>query len=567
MANLLDFKLLNTKCRTYFDLLEQTLNRPVKLRKESNRERFGFYLFALESICNVKDISDILNLITDTEFNTDIFGDKSIDYGVDAIFIDDDNHYINLFNFKFKESFDEESKPSINETFLTMKFVNIIVGKDTSSLSGKIKDLSEDLINCLFVDNEAWKLRLYVVSNYSKEIDVNRSEEIRQLRNLYGLEVEIIGLEKISKIMSIRPEPVDAVLHIETSAVLPYTESKISSAKSYVIKISASDLVRITCNNPECRNSYNMENISDLSAVDMEYDLLFDNVRGLILKSTFNDKILETLRDEPGKFFMYNNGLTVIANDIIADSTNVGQKVKITLKDFQVVNGGQTLRTIHKFNRQGKDNIANYLSNSELLVRIFKTSAEGNTRNKIAEYTNSQNAISKIDLKSLSSEQILIEQFLAEHKIAYIRKAGDTGSSSNYKVRISMEKFGQILFSIQGSPEKASNQKKQIFDKYYDDVFKKKFELSKSVQYIIRYHDVKKEYEGLVGLKSATDQKIFYVLYIDTKLDIGTREKIILLEEVLKNYNPREDKTVSEARKLIQIDFRTKLDEKIDAYL
>jgi hypothetical protein len=567
MANINDFKLLNTKCRAYFDLLEQTVNHPVRLRKESNRERFGFYLFALESICNLRDIPDILNLITDTEFNTDVYGDQNNDYGVDAIFIDEDNHYINLFNFKFKERFDEGSQTSINETFLTMKFVNIIIGRDTSNLTGKIKSLSEELIECLFVDNEVWKLRLYVVSNYSREIDVNRSEEVQQLKNLYGLEVEIIGLDKISKIMSIRPKPVDAVLHIEATSVLPYAESKLSSAKSYVIKISAADLIRITCDNPDYRDSYNMENTSVLSDVEMEYDLLFDNVRGLILKSTFNDNILETLRDEPGRFFMYNNGLTVISNDIIADPTNVGQKIKITLKDFQVVNGGQTLRTIHKFNQQSKDNIINHLSNCDLLMRVFKTSSEGNTRNKIAEYTNSQNAISKIDLKSLSSEQILIEQFLREHNIAYIRKIGDTGTSSAFKIRISMEKFGQILFSIQGFPEKASNQKKQIFDKYYEDVFVKKFDMSKATQYINRYYEIKKAYEDIVGLKDATDQKIFYILYLDTKADMETRDEITFLEDVIKSYSPYENKTISDARKLIRIDFKQVLDEKIDAYL
>jgi hypothetical protein len=66
-----------------------------------------------------------------------------------------------------------------------------------------------------------------------------------------------------------------------------------------------------------------------------------------------------------------------------------------------VVNGGQTLRTLHSFKQQDKDNIHLYLSNCELLLRVFKTST-GPVRNKIAEYTNSQNAISSIDLKSLS---------------------------------------------------------------------------------------------------------------------------------------------------------------------
>jgi hypothetical protein len=96
MANINDFKLLNIKCRAYFELLERSLNKTIKLRVPTNKERFGFYIFMLETICNVKDIADITDLITDTEFNSDVFGIKDDDHGVDAVFIDEENNYINI---------------------------------------------------------------------------------------------------------------------------------------------------------------------------------------------------------------------------------------------------------------------------------------------------------------------------------------------------------------------------------------------------------------------------------------------------------------------------------------
>ena len=141
-----------------------------------------------------------------------------------------------------------------------------------------------------------------------------------------------------------------------------------------------------------------MEDYQLLSKTNMEYNLLFDNVRGLIVRSKFNDNLYQTLKDEPSKFFMYNNGLTITANDIVSEPTNANKKLKITITDFQVVNGGQTLRTLHKFNQLDNDNISKYLSNCELLIRVFKTPASSGIRNKIAEFTNSQNAISNIDL-------------------------------------------------------------------------------------------------------------------------------------------------------------------------
>jgi hypothetical protein len=562
MANINDFKLLNIKCKSYFGLLENELSKTINLPSEKHKERFGFYLFMLESICNVKDTFDLLDLITDQEFNTFIYDKRDEDFGVDAIYIDEDTNYINFFNFKFREKFNEQNQQGINETFLSTKFTNSIIANDTSGLSGKIKDLAKEVIDKLN-GNEIWKLRLYAISNESKELDVN-SPEIRQLKDLYDLETIAIGLDTISKFMSIRPDPINSTIHIDKDSILPFVESSLSSSKSYIIRITASDLIRITCNEPKYRNEYTMENFQPLSDTQMEYNLLFDNVRGLIIRSKFNDNIFKTLKEEPSRFFMYNNGLTITANDIETEPTNANKKVKIIITDFQVVNGGQTLRTLHRFNQQDKDNITKYLSNCEILLRVFKTPTTDNIRNKIAEYTNSQNSISNIDLKSLSAEQIQIEQFLDEHNIIYARKIGDTGltSTKKYIHKISMEKFGQILFSVQGYPEKASNQKKQIFDKFYPQIFNEKnFDISKSAQLVKRYFEIKKEYDSQSLLYQSSDQKIFYILYLDTLIDKRLIEKIDFFEKVVLNY--RSNEKISDARKLINTKFKEKLDEEI----
>lgn len=562
MANINDFKLLNIKCQSYYNILENEFNKTFNLPSEKHKERFGFYLFMLESICNIKDTFDLVDLITDQEFNTFIYNKKDEDFGVDAIFIDEENNFINFFNFKFRDKFNDQKQQGINETFLSTKFTNAIIANDVVGLSGKIKAIAEEVINKLN-GNEIWKLRLYAISNESKELDVN-SIEIRQLKDLYDLETIPIGLDTISKYMSIRPEPIDSIIHIDKDSILPFVESSLSSSKSYIIRITASDLIRITCNDSTFRNNYKMEDFQPLSSTLMDYNLLFDNVRGLIVRSRFNENIFKTLKDEPSKFFMYNNGLTITANDIVSEDTNANKKVKISISDFQVVNGGQTLRTLHRFNQLDKDNITKYLSNCEILLRVFKTSPTSNIRNKIAEFTNSQNAISNIDLKSLSSEQIQIEQFLDEHNIIYARKIGDTGITTNKKYihKISMEKFGQIMFSVQGYPEKASNQKKQIFDKYYSQVFNEpNFDISRSADFVKRYFEIKKEYDSNFLTYQSSDQKIFYILYLDNILNIDLNSKIDFFEKVVKDY--RSGENISDARKLINTKFKEKLDEEI----
>lgn len=90
-----------------------------------------------------------------------------------------------------------------------------------------------------------------------------------------------------------------------------------------------------------------------------------------------------------------------------------------------------------------------------------------------AKYTNIQNAIASSDFKSVDKIQIQIENYLKEDQILYIRKAVQLGEDNiEYKYKISKEKTVQILYSTFGFPDKASNQKKKLFQEYYNEIFK-----------------------------------------------------------------------------------------------
>ncbi len=561
MTNINDFKLLNLKCQSYFNILNNELDRKISVLSGKEQERIGFYLYVLESICNIKDPIDIAELITDTSFNKKVFDVDIDDQGVDAIYIDDEQKVINIFNFKFRDNYNAERKQGTNETLNSLKFTNAIINGNAEHLQGKLKTNALDIIDKLN-SREVWKFKLYVISNDSVTLDPENAE-IKQLQDLYDLEVLPYGLEAISKSMSIRPKAINATLHLNSDSIMPYTENSLSSSKSYVLKLSAVDLIRITSNNEDLRNEYNLEDHNSLCKVQMDYNLLFDNVRGLVMRSKFNENIANTLKNDPSKFFMYNNGLTLIAADIIYQETNAKKKVKLNIKDFQIVNGGQTLRILHNFNSSDNDNIDKYLSSCEVLLRVFKITDSEN-RNKIAEYTNSQNSISKVDLKSLSTTQIQIEQFLDEKNIIYARKFGDTGQpEKNYKHKISMEKFGQILFAIKGFPEKSSNQKKQIFDKYYESIFGADFEINKSADYINLYYKIKNYY--FLSQFSQTEQKLFYILYLNkcSVFNNDINDQINFLEDCILKYKKTLDDSLADARILIQAKFKEFVENEI----
>lgn len=557
MSNINDFKIIGKKCLRYFDLL-QSLVGDKKIKKVSDRERMGFYLFFLEYVTGIKDISNLLDLITDSDFNLRILGENFEDLGIDAVSFNKEENIIQLFNFKYRNKF-SSGKSKINEAIISTKFINAISTRNTKGLGGKVLLKAKKIIEKLDSKDE-WRLQLYLVSNENSEAE--QSNNLDRLNELYGLEVINVGLNEVSQIMSLSPKSADAELILDSDAVISFTEDPISSNKSYVIKLPLHELIRITSDDKFLRVNSNVEIFSQLSGVGLDFSMLFDNVRGFIIKSKYNNNILTTLQNEPTKFFIYNNGLTLTANDIEVKQINGNSKFKIKLKSLQVLNGGQTLRTIHLFNQKDEKNIENNLTKAQILVRIFKISSDSDLNNKIAEFTNSQNAISNIDLKSLRVEQLQLEQYLSEHEIIYVRKSGDTGltNDKSYKYRISMEKFGQILFSIQGFPEKATNQKKNIFDKHYNSIFVTQFKIENSPMYIEKYFLTKKEYEKIQN--NVSDQKIFYIMYICEKIKKSKVEDVIQkFEKKIKEYIPLTDSNLSDSRKLIQKNFKEFIDK------
>ena len=552
-----DFKLLNIKCQKYFDLFSKTNQFVQEVNELKLQQRFGFYLFMLESLCNEKDIDRISDYITDTEYNSYLYGNRNDDHGIDAIFIDSEDKEIKLFNFKFRERFKVDQKQSFNEAFVSTKLVNCIMNESVDGLEGKLA-LYVTKINELLNGNEVWKLSLYMVSNEALPIEHDESA-IQQLKNVYDMEVISICLPHITSIMSIRPAPINAELIIDNDSLMSYSESSISTSKSYVIRLNAADVIRITCRNADLRGDHNCENFELLANEKIDFGVLFDNVRGFVQRSRYNAGIAKTLREEPNKLFMYNNGLTIVSNDIKAHPVNGHRKVRISLSGIQVLNGGQTLRTLHDFNAVDKSNITEYISKGELLVRIFNAS-NNETANKIAEYTNCQNSISNVDLKSLSTLQIQLEQLLDEHGIIYSRKNGDTGihDEKEYRYKISMEQFGQILFAYQGFPEKSSNQKQHIFGKYYDSIFSEdNFNFSNAPQLVESYYEIKKAYSSSTDSIQKIEQKIFYIIYMHKVREDWSYEKCInMLEEALYSYYPLSDVNLTDARKMIQVRFR-----------
>ena len=80
--------------------------------------------------------------------------------------------------------------------------------------------------------------------------------------------------------------------------------------------------------------------------------LLEKNVRSFLqVKGAVNKGIRDTLRDEPEMFLAYNNGISVTAENVEIVRDENGKPSIKSIRDMQIVNGGQTTASIFNADR------------------------------------------------------------------------------------------------------------------------------------------------------------------------------------------------------------------------
>lgn len=128
-------------------------------------------------------------------------------------------------------------------------------------------------------------------------------------------------------------------------------------------------------------------------------EVFYDNVRAFQGDNAVNRSIAETLQNgEIALFTALNNGITIVAREV---STVMN---KITLSDFQIVNGCQTCNVI--FNNIDTEGI----NNLQLLVKII-ASDNKEIRDRVIVANNSQTAVVREQLLALLEELRRIEDY------------------------------------------------------------------------------------------------------------------------------------------------------------
>lgn len=567
MANLNDFKLVNIKSKRMFSFIKNVRNMDLK---DSQKSRLGFYHLVLENVTGMRDVDDVSKMIIDTDYNKIVYGKTVNDLGIDAInYIGEDDEQeitVQLFNFKFRENFKLDKNMEEGSINGSIKFLEYICAEDETQIEQLPNDIVKEHIKKIrdFLNsNKLCNIELYMVSNETKTFTEDADKYLELLQQHFGIRIKAIALDDVIGYFDMKPKSNPCKFMILPSDFLSFQKNDLSTQKSYVVKLSLLDLIRITCSNAELKIEYGNEDDGKLLNEKLDYSLLYDNVRGYLGETVYNVNIQKTLKNNHKEFFMLNNGITITAENINADEANSGKRFLFSVDNYQIVNGGQTIRSIYQFFENEKEDIdiLHNLSETYVLVRFFKISEEEQLKNRIAEYTNSQNAISSADLKSVDAIQIQIEKYFKEEKILYARKAGVVGDDDvEYDYRISKEKLAQILYAAKGYPDRASNQKKRLFQEYYEEIFGDGFNLEDAVGLVKLYYEIEKAYDEKEDGIKVYEQKNFYIIFIVAKYKKEIAEAIEMLEELIAT----ECTDVAESRMLLKTKFKDKLIAKLE---
>lgn len=126
--------------------------------------------------------------------------------------------------------------------------------------------------------------------------------------------------------------------------------------------------------------------------------LLEGNVRSFLsTKVAVNKKIRATILNSPEMFFAFNNGISATAMDVQIEMTSQGKFIKF-VRDFQIINGGQTTASISNARYKDKAVLDNIYVQMKLTAIDESTQEEADEliRN-ISRSSNSQNKVSDAD--------------------------------------------------------------------------------------------------------------------------------------------------------------------------
>ena len=213
------------------------------------------------------------------------------------------------------------------------------------------------------------------------------------------------------------------------------------SYKSFVMTVDANQIISLYSNTKNSIFSY--------------------NIRNYIGSTQTNKKIVESAKNDASNFYLYNNGISCLANEVIVGSDH------LEIRNLQVINGAQTVRSLHHAAKRGR------LEPSPIILfrvtEVPHSYGDGKrTIEAITRYNNTQNVIKASDFRSNDEIHTDLGRQFGEltrkgKKVKYIPKRTHfLDGKTAHPIRL--EEFAKTIYSFLSNPVDFSSSTSLLFD-------------------------------------------------------------------------------------------------------
>lgn len=419
-----------------YNQIKKDIEQPYYLENYPN-EGQRFIAWYLRNIHNLDEV-EAKGCITD----------GADDKQIDAIYIDNQSSTVYIIQGKFYsgQTVDAEPLREVLASWVQIKDLSKLQEKANYKLKIKIAELSNamdddyDVVFELITTSELTESAKADLETFQKEL----SEDESLSANLILVDNEVLKARYDEALNKNRPY----INH----------DFKISPDKCIEIEIGGTRAVIAAISLREC---IAIPGIKDGS-------LFRKNVRqSLGVNNKVNKGIASTLKKSPENFFFFHNGITAICSKItLKDSI-------LQVKELNVVNGCQSLSTIYSCSEAVKK-----ANNGYVMFRFYEIS-DSEKADKISTSTNSQSAVKARDLRSNDKYVLAMKK---DYELRYtdgyfVTKRGETADPSKYNSEhiVSLTELGKQLVAWNSQRPTISYSETKIFDKYFDQLFHKKY--------------------------------------------------------------------------------------------
>lgn len=367
--------------------------------------------------------------------SVDAVCDGQRDKGIDAIYYDENDENIIVFQSEFSPDDNKYTGDSKIREFAGVmnwfKDSNSVRSLESALINEELKNKLTSLSVADRIEQECKVSFVYVTNKLfdRNATDFLSTTEIEAYDNNKILQQYIYITEE-----EIKKSPI--TLSIQNETFINYEN------KSIVLSISANELIKL-------------EGIQDQT-------LFSCNVRLWQGNSRVNKDLVKTIKDhkEHDNFFLYHNGISIICTNYTFEDK------KITLENYQVINGCQSLKSLY----QNRDVLDDKI---QILTKVIKIQeGDNNLANKITKNANNQNAIALKDLRSNDRIQKGLkknfEEFYSD-KVCYLIKRGEI--AEKHQVSIPIDYAAQLITAFYFEESYKTHLKTNFFSNDYEKIF------------------------------------------------------------------------------------------------